>query len=154
MARGVDFVKASVDCEGSWKRFEIRGRDYAIIDNDGDIAPINIVRGTDDGKDSQYADRISVVNLLNQLHRNSITCKENITVYDYLLNVERKLIILEKLIKEIDYVGRMNFNRNHIEEDVRIRRDEQFLVEVQNIYEQLFEDAYKSIMDIQKELGL
>lgn len=50
-------------------RFEFRKSDYAIIDSEGEIAPIMIEMDTsDDGSESQYTDRASVLHLLNKLN--------------------------------------------------------------------------------------
>ena len=49
-------------------RFELRETDNAIIDLKGDFPPIMVqMEETDDGSEPQYADRRSVLHLLNEL---------------------------------------------------------------------------------------
>lgn len=53
-------------------RFELRETDHAIIDLKGDFPPIMVqMEETDDGSEPQYADRRSVLHLLNELADNN-----------------------------------------------------------------------------------
>lgn len=131
-------------------RFEIRKSDYAIIDTQGDVAPIMVdMMSSEDGSESGYSDRASVVNLLNTLYNNSFESDEfSLPIHDYALNVERKLIILEKIMEEMNRIARVNFKES---KEFKKMRDEQFLIEIQNHYEKLFDEAYKSLHNIKQE---
>ena len=137
--------------ENGYKRFDLRrNKDWAIVDNENEIAPILVdMTPTDDGSESGYADRVGVVNFLNRL--NNKNNDFNLSVFDFLVSIERNVIILEKIMREIDYIGRCNFEHS---EEFRNRREEQFLIEIQNHYDNLFEDTYKNIRDAKKELEL
>lgn len=133
------------------KRFELRrNKDWAIVDNENEIAPILVdMTPTDDGSESGYADRSSVINFLNRLNNKNNDL--NLTAFDLLISIERNVIILEKIMREIDYIGRCNFEHS---KEFRNMREEQFLIEIQNHYDKLFEDTYKNIRDAKKELKL
>ena len=121
------------------ERWYIRKTDHAIVDNYGDIAPIMVdMMTTDDGSESCYTDRSTVVGLLNRYEAKA----NNQSVVDAIVGIERKLIVLEKIMKEIERVGRTNFKES---QEFSRQREYQYLMEIDSIYRKLFSDAYKLI---------
>ena len=141
-------IENTKNCGYSKPRFELREIDYAIIDNENEIAPIMVQMNGDD-EDSQHTDRSSVVNLLNRLNHKANDKSINLSVYDAIVEIERKLVVLEKIMKEINYIGRLNFKET---KDFSKQRENQYLIEIQNHYERAFREAYKAI--IQAKRGL
>lgn len=131
-------------------QFEIRKEDHAIIDNERRIAPIMVkMEKTEFGEESQYADIAGVCSLLNQLDYEANQKSVDLTVLDGILDVERKLIVLEKIIKDIEYIARTNFKDS---DSYPKRREYQYLMEIQQHYERLFKEAYAAINQIRREL--
>ena len=132
------------------ERFEIRETDYAIIDNEMRIAPIMVeMEKTEFGEESQYADIAGVCSLLNQLDYEANHKAVDLSVHDGILEVERKLIVLEKIIKDIDYIARTNFKDS---DSYPKKREYQYLMEIQKHYERLFNEAYSAINQVRRDL--
>ena len=138
----------STNSEG---RFYIRDSDHAIIDNEGKIGPIMVdMTPTEDGSESGYTDRSSVKGLLNRLDYKANHNGINLTALDAIVDVERKLIVLEKIMKDIEYVARTNFKETN---SYPKQREYQYLMEISKHYERLFNDAYFSINQAKREIN-
>lgn len=101
----------------------------------------------DDGQWITYGEIVDLLNENEELHYENNDL--NLVAFDLLVSIERNVIIIEKIMREIDYIGRCNFEHN---EEFRNMREEQFLIAIQNYYDKLFEDTYKNIRDAKKEL--
>lgn len=123
-------------------RFDIRKGDHAIIDSENEIAPIMVMmHPTDDGSESQYSDRASVLGLLNRLDYASKN-KSNPNILDAILFLEENIIILEKIMREVDYIGRRNFKES---QEFGRQKEERYLVGIQRRYDVLFNECWKLI---------
>lgn len=140
------------NCETNTGRFSLRSEsDYAIIDELGEIAPIMVdMKSSDDGSESGYADRSSVLKLLNNLDYASKNKQINGSVTDGLLFLEEDIILLEKIMKEIDYIGRRNFKES---QEYARQREERYLIGIQRQYEKLFDECWKLIRQIRSGLN-
>ena len=139
------------------ERFSIRDMDGAIVDSFHEVADIllAIVTKTNGKTVDDYCTNESLNELLNYYENrlDEYELKEVMswqTIYDNLINVERKLIILEKIVKEVDYIARTNFKVN--ENDYTRERERQFLIGMHEYYNHLFNEAYDSINTIKKEM--
>lgn len=145
MNENIEFAKPNTT-----GRFEIRKTDYAIIDTTGDMAPIMVeMDSPEDGSDSQYADIAGVMGLLNRLDNAASNKQVSGNVTDGLLFLEENIIILEKIMKDIDYIGRRNFKQSN---EFNRQREERYLIGITNHYERIFQDSYKMIRQIKDGL--
>ena len=139
------------NCECSTGRFSLRKEsDYAIVDELDEIAPIMVdMKSSDKGSESGYADRASVLKLLNNLDNTSKNKEINGSVTDGLLFLEEDIILLEKIMKEINHIGRRNFKES---QEFTRQREERYLIGIQRQYEKLFNECWKLIRQIRRGL--
>lgn len=125
-------------------------KDYNIIDVENEISPIVVdMTPTSDGSESATADRLSVLYLLNRLDDASKNKRVNGSVMDAVYFLEENIILLEKIMKDIDYIGRANFKES---QQFSKQREERYLFAIQNRYEKLFDECWVLIRQMKEGL--
>lgn len=132
------------------ERFIMRKSDNAIIDTEKEIPPIIVsLAPPEDGKDIQFGAKISVIALLNKLDQDSKTTNiNNHGIIDNLLLLEENIIILEKIMEEINYIGKSNFNET---QQFHKQREQRYLIGIERTYERLFSECWDLIKQIKRE---
>lgn len=76
-----------------------------------------------------------------------------VAVYDYIIGIERKLLLLKGLMKEENYTGRHNI-RNSDDPKSPGFKDYQYLIEISNTSDKLFDEIDELLGWIKDELAI
>lgn len=73
-----------------------------------------------------------------------------VAVYDYIIGIERKLLLLKGLMKEENYTGRTNI-RNSDDPESPGFKDYQYLMEIHNTSDKLFNEIDELLRMLREE---
>ena len=73
-----------------------------------------------------------------------------VAVYDYIIGIERKLLLLKGLMKEENYTGRHNI-RNSDDPNSPGFKDYQYLIEISNTSDKLFDEIDELLVLLKDE---
>lgn len=73
-----------------------------------------------------------------------------VAVYDYIIGIERKILLLKGLMKEENYTGRRNI-RNSDDPETQGFKDYQYLMEISNTSDKLFDEIDELLHMLRKE---
>lgn len=76
-----------------------------------------------------------------------------VAVYDYIIGIERKLLLLKGLMKEENYTGKHNI-RNSDDPKSPGFKDYQYLIEISNTSDKLFDEIDELLGWIKDELAI
>ena len=73
-----------------------------------------------------------------------------VAVYDYIIGIERKLLLLKGLMKEENYTGRRNI-KNSDDPKTQGFKDYQYLMEISNTSDKLFDELDELLRLLREE---
>lgn len=101
--------------------------------------------GVDNPDDVVVQHLLHIVNSFDELDYNVVA------VHDYIVGLERCLILVEKLQKDFDSIARRNFNED--DNDARKRREYQFLMIGDNVIDEYIDRMWDYLEWLRSEFG-